>query len=93
MNKTQFRDAVATKSGLTKVDVDKALTAIEDVVKQALKKREEIVWTGFVKFYLNKVAEKVQAKPGLKSIKGPITVPAHWQAKVKAGNDLKVAVK
>ena len=48
MNKAEFIDAIAAKSGMTKVDTKKALDAILDVAKAEMKKKDgKIALVGF----------------------------------------------
>ena len=47
MNKAQLIDAIATESGMTKVDVKKALDATIAVAKNELKKDGKIALVGF----------------------------------------------
>lgn len=50
MNKTQLIDAIAEKSGLTKVDSKKALDAFVAAVGEALQKDEKVALVGFGSF-------------------------------------------
>ena len=50
MTKSDFIDAVAARSGLSKKDAGVALDAVLDSVKDALQKGDEVAFTGFGKF-------------------------------------------
>jgi DNA-binding protein HU-beta len=82
VTKSDFIDAVAARSGLSKKDAGVALDAVLDSVKDALQKGDEVAFTGFGKF-------SVQArKPSQK-----VTIPASKVPKFSAGSQLKAAVK
>lgn len=89
MNKTEFIAAVASAMGSTKTDAGKAVEALTDVIKQSLRKGEEIRLIGFGSFKVQKVAAKVVRNPqnGQK-----INVPASKRPKFTPGKDLKDAV-
>ena len=55
MNKAEFIDAIAAKSGMTKVDTKKALDAIIEVAKTEMKKKDgKIALVGFGSLYTTK---------------------------------------
>ena len=58
MNKQNLIDAVAEKSGMSKVDVKKSLDAFFDVVKENVAK-EKIVLIGFGSFSGSERGERV----------------------------------
>ena len=47
MNKADLVGAISAKSGLTKVDAQKALDALTETVTEALAKGEEVALSGF----------------------------------------------
>ena len=63
MNKLEFIEAVAEKSGLSKKDAEKAVTGGIDVITEALKKNEDVQITGFGKFVAAKRAAKTGRNP------------------------------
>ena len=55
MNKAEFIDAIAAKSGMTKVDTKKALDAIIEVSKAEMKKKDgKVALVGFGTLYTAK---------------------------------------
>lgn len=90
MNKLEFIEAVAEKSGLSKKDAEKAVTGGIDVITEALKKNEDVQITGFGKF----VAAKRAAKTGRNPSTGqPMTIAARVSPKFVPGKVLKDALK
>jgi DNA-binding protein HU-beta len=85
MNKTEFISAVAEKSGLSKVDVKKAIEAFIDTVSAELKKGGKVALLGFGSF---SVAEKSARKGVNPKTKEPIDIPARKVVKFKAGAEL-----
>ena len=55
MTKAEFVDKLAAKSGLTKKDAAAVVDAFVEVVTEALKKGEDVQFTGFGKFYVQDV--------------------------------------
>jgi DNA-binding protein HU-beta len=90
VTKADFVDKLAAKSGLTKKDAAGVVDAFVGVVTEALKKGEEVQFTGFGKFYV----QKRQARQGINpQTKQKITIPATKVPKFSAGLALKSAVK
>ena len=86
MNKTQLVDAIAEKSGLTKVDSKKALDAFVAAVGEALQKDEKVALVGFGSF---SVAER-GARTGRNPQTGKtIEIAAKKVVKFKAGAELE----
>lgn len=52
MNKNEFIDAVAAKSGLTKKDSKVAVDAVLDTLTEALVKKDSVAFIGFGTFQL-----------------------------------------
>ena len=50
MNKQDFTKAIAKKAGMTKVDTEKVLNALMDVVRDAMAKKDKIQLVGFGTF-------------------------------------------
>ena len=88
MNKLEFIEAVAEKSGLSKKDAEKAVTGGIDVITEALKKNEDVQITGFGKF----VAAKRAAKTGRNPSTGQ-PIAARVSPKFVPGKVLKDALK
>ena len=86
MNKTQLIDAIAEKSGLTKVDSKKALDAFVAAMGEALQKDEKVALVGFGSF---SVAER-GARTGRNPQTGKtIEIAAKKVVKFKAGAELE----
>lgn len=90
MTKAEFVDKLAAKSGLTKKDAAGVVDAFVEVITESLKKGEEVQFTGFGKFYV----QKRDAREGINpQTKGKIKIPASNVPKFSAGLALKNAVK
>ncbi len=90
MTKADFVDKLAAKSGLTKKDAAAVADAFIEVVTEALKKGDEVQFTGFGKFYV----QKRDARQGINpQTKAKIKIPAAKVPKFSAGLALKNAVK
>lgn len=90
MNKTEFINAVAEKSGLSKVDVKKAVEAFVETVSSELKEGGKVALLGFGSF---SVAEKSARKGVNPKTKQPIEIPARKSVKFKAGAELTEIIK
>jgi DNA-binding protein HU-beta len=90
VTKADFVDKLAAKSGLTKKDAAAMVDAFVGVVTEALKKGEEVQFTGFGKFYVQKRDTRQGINPQTKK---KITIPASKVPKFSAGLALKSAVK
>ena len=86
MNKNEFIDAVAAKSGLTKKDSKTALDAVFDTITEALANKDSVAFIGFGTF---STASREARVPGTdKTVK----VAATTVAKFKVGKALKEAI-
>ena len=90
MNKTEFINAVAEKSGLSKVDAKKAVEAFVETVSSELKEGGKVALLGFGSF---SVAEKSARKGVNPKTKQPIEIPARKSVKFKAGAELTEIIK
>ncbi len=63
MNKTQFVEAIAAKSGLSKKAAEAALNAMTDVVAETLKAGEKIQLVGFGTFEVKERAARAGRNP------------------------------
>ena len=90
MNKTEFINAVAEKSGLSKVDAKKAVEAFVETVSSELKEGGKVALLGFGSF---SVAEKSARKGVNPKSKQPIEIPARKSVKFKAGAELTEIIK
>jgi len=90
VTKADFVDKLAAKSGLTKKDAAAVVDAFVDVVTESLKKGEEVQFTGFGKFYV----QKRDARQGINpQTKAKIKIAATKVPKFSPGLALKNAVK
>jgi DNA-binding protein HU-beta len=91
VTKQEFVEQVATKSGLTRRDAQKAVDAFLEVVTDTLKKGGEVNFTGFGKFSAQHRKERQGVNPRNPGEK--VTIPAASVPKFSAGSSLKAAVK
>jgi len=91
VTKQEFVDQVATKSGLTRRDAEKAVNAFLEVITETLKKGGDVNFTGFGKFSAQQRAERQGVNPRNPGEK--VTIPAAQVPKFSAGSTLKAAVK
>jgi len=89
MNKAEFVDAVATKTGLSKKDAKSALDAVLDTITEALIKKDTVSFIGFGTFSTAHRDARVAKVPGTTRT---VNVPATTVAKFKVGKALKEAV-
>ncbi|MEA1870885.1 MAG: HU family DNA-binding protein [Candidatus Bipolaricaulota bacterium] len=86
MNKGEFVDKLATKTGLTKKDARKALDATIDLITDALVSNKEVLLTGFGKFEARARKESKRINPQTQK---RITVPKKVVPAFKPGKNLK----
>jgi DNA-binding protein HU-beta len=89
VNKAELIAAVAEESGHTKADAERAVNAVIAVIKQTLKKGDDVRVVGFGTFSVAKRAATTGRNPRTGE---PIQIPASKQPKFKAGKELKDAV-
>ena len=90
MNKNEFIDAVASKSGLTKKDSKVALNGILSAITETLAKEDNVQFIGFGTFDVVSRAARTARVP---STGATIEVPAKKAPRFKVGKVLKDAVK
>jgi len=89
MNKAELVDAIASESGLTKADAERAVKGFVGAVGKALKKGDRVSLVGFGSFSVSKRAAREGRNPQTgKTIK----IAAKNVVKFKAGADLQKAV-
>lgn len=91
MTKQEFVDQVAGRSGLTRRDAAKAVDAFLDSVTDALRRGQDVAFTGFGKFSTQHRAARQGVNPRNPSEK--VTIPAARVPKFSAGSSLKQAVR
>lgn len=89
MNKSEFIEAVASKSGSTVTAATAAVNAMTEVITETLAKKEKVQITGFGSF---EVSERA-ARPGRNPQTGEtIQIKASTAAKFSPGQALKDAL-
>ena len=91
MTKQQFVDTVAQRSGLSRKDAAAAVDAFLGSVQDALTKGDDVVFTGFGKFSVQKRAARMGVNPRNPSQK--VQIPEAMVPKFSAGSGLKQAVR
>ena len=86
MNKTELIDKIAEKSGLSKKDSEKALSAILDSVEEALINSDKVQLIGFGSFEVKQRAARKGRNPQTME---EIDIPESKVPAFKAGKDLK----
>ncbi len=86
MNKTELVDKIAEKSGLTKKDSEKALSAIINSVEEALINNDKVQLVGFGSFEVKQRAARKGRNPQTME---EIDIPESKVPAFKAGKDLK----
>jgi DNA-binding protein HU-beta len=89
MNKAEFTSAVADSAELSKADAGRAVDAVIDVIKKALKAGETITLVGFGTFSVRKRAAREGRNP---QTGDTIKIKASKNPAFKAGKALKDAV-
>ena len=90
MNKAALIDAINSKTGQSKKDVEVTLEAILDIITDALRRGEEVTLTGFGAFMASNRAARMGINPLTKE---KIQIPAMTVPKFKAGKALKEALR
>lgn len=90
MNKAELIDAIAEKSGLTKVDAKKALDSFVGVTAASLKKGEKVTLIGFGSFAVVERAARTGRNPRTGAV---LKVPKKKVVKFKPGSELGELVK
>ena len=89
MNKTELIEKIAASAKLTKVDSKKALDAIVEAIKAALKKGDKVQLVGFGTFAVAKKPARQGINPATKQ---KIKIAAKKVAKFKSGAELAKVV-
>lgn len=90
MNKTDLVNSIATKSGLTKKDVETVLNSFLGEVTEALSSGDKVQLIGFGTFETRKRSGRTGRNPQTGKT---ISIPESKVPAFKAGNKLKDAVK
>lgn len=89
MNKGELVCKIAERSGLSKKDSEKALTAALDSITEAMKADDKVQLVGFGVFEVKKRAARIGRNPRTKE---EIQIPEASIPQFKAGKALKDAV-
>ena len=89
MNKIEFIDAVASKTGLTKKDTKAAVEAVLETITETLAKKDSVSFIGFGTFSTAGRAAREATVPGTTR---KVQLSATTVAKFKVGKALKEAV-
>ena len=90
MNKQDFVDAIAKKTGLKKTEATKALDAFVEVVTSSLVKGEDVRLVGFGTFSVSHRKARTGRNP---QTGAALKIPASKVPKFTSGKALKDAVK
>ena len=90
MNKTEFINAVAEQSGLSKVDSKKAVEAFIQTISNEMKEGGKISLLGFGSFSTTEKAARKGVNPKTKEV---IDIPARKVVKFKVGAELTDKIK
>ena len=85
MNKSELINAIAAKSGLSKVDSKKALDATLETIAEEVKAGGKVVLVGFGTFSVSERSARKGINPRTKQ---PIDIPAKKTTKFKPGSEL-----
>ena len=89
MKKAEFIDAVASKTELTKKDVNAVIDAAMETITEALTSKKSVSFIGFGSFSTAPRAARTARVPGTDRV---VEVPATTAVKFKVGKQLKDAV-
>jgi DNA-binding protein HU-beta len=91
MNKAQLIETLAIKAGVSKKETEDVLTALENLVMEKLKNKEEVILTGFGTFSAKERKARWGVNP--QNPREKIQIPTVMVPKFKAGKTLKDALK
>jgi len=89
MNKSELVNAVAEKTGLSRKDCDRALTAVLDTIAETLETGEKVQIVGFGAFDVKYRKAHIGRNPKTKE---EMEIPASRVPQFKAGKALKDAI-
>lgn len=91
MNKNDFIEAVADRAGLDKKNAQKAVQAALDTIEDALRRGEDVSFTGFGKFSVSQRAAREGVNP--RNPGQRVQIAASRVPRFTAGAKLKDALK
>ena len=86
MNKADLINALAERNGITKKEADKAVSAVLEIIEEALKNGDKVQIMGFGSFEVKERAARIGRNPRTKE---SIEIPASKTPVFKAGKALK----
>lgn len=89
MNRKELIDALADKTGSTKADADRNITALIEIISSTLKKGDNIALVGFGTFEVRKRAARIGRNPKTGE---ELKIKAAKVPAFKAGATLKATV-
>ena len=89
MNRKELIDALATKTGSSKADADRNITALIDIITATLKKGDPVALVGFGTFEVRKRAARIGRNP---KTGAELKIKAAKVPAFKPGAPLKAAV-
>lgn len=89
MNRKEFADALASKTGSSKAEADRTIGAVIDIISGALKKGDSVSLVGFGSFEVRKRAARVGRNP---KTGAELKIKASKVPAFKAGATLKTLV-
>ena len=90
MTKDDLIQILAKKTGLSKRSAEESINVVLDEITKTLSKGEEVILTGFGKFEVKNMKERIGINPRTKE---KIKIPATNIPKFRTGKSLKDAVK
>ena len=75
MNKAELIEAIASKTELTKTDVDKVVSSLIDVITDALAKGDKVSLKGFGNFEVRQREARVGRNPKTGELMKPPEIP------------------
>ena len=90
MNKTEVISAISERTGFSKKDIAKVLTAYIGTVEDTLKKGEKVSITGFGVYWVSRRPARIGINPATKE---RINLPAIAVPRFKPGKHLKEQVR
>lgn len=89
MNRKEFAEALASKTGSSKAEADRTIGAVVDIISGALKKGDSVSLVGFGSFEVRKRAARVGRNP---KTGAELKIKASKVPAFKAGATLKALV-
>lgn len=89
LNRTELIAKIADEAGITKTDADKAISALQTVLVDALAAGDSVKITGLMSVERTERAERKGRNPRTGE---EIKIPAGYGVKISAGSTLKKAV-